>query len=139
MKHLIKDRAVTEEDLENFDPAFGPCCGVENFRLHFAGTPCNRWNKSAAGVFVESFLRKYTEYRSDNEAVVEMIKFKTGSTIAAMIRRYREKGPDGSIDPATQKHQNRQERKRKVCSPQCPNFTMAVAYLFSSSSTAAAT
>lgn len=138
MKHLIKDRTVTQDDLENFNPAYGPCCGVEDFRLHVAGTPYDRWNKSAARVFVESFLRKHTEYPSDNKAVVDMVKFETRSTIAAMIRRYYMTGSDGSIDPATRKYISRQERKNKVCF-QRPDLVMAVAYSFSGSSAAVAT
>lgn len=138
MKHLINGRTVTQDDLERFDPVYGPCCGVEDFWLHFAGTPCDRWNKSATGVFVESFLRTYTEYPSDNEAVVDMVRFKTESTIAGMIRRRRMTGPDGGIGPETRKYNSRQERKKKVCF-QCANLMLAVAYPFSSSSTAAAT
>lgn len=116
MKCLIKNQEanpVTEEDIENFDPALGPCCHAGNFRLHLSGTPCDYWNKSAAEVFVESFLIKHVEYPSD-EAVVDMVKFKTNSTIAAMIRRYRTTGPDGNVDPEMRKYQNRQERKRKA-------------------------
>lgn len=120
MKDLVKGRTATERDTQNFDPTFGPCCGVDNFRLHLAGTPCNPWNKSATDVFIESFLEKYTEYSSDNLAVVRMVKFKTHSTIAAMIKQYRITGPGGDVDDQTRRYNNRQERKRKVL--QLPNI-----------------
>ena len=141
MKHQAEN-PVTQDDLEDFNPASGPCCNVANFRLHLAGTPCNPWNKSAAGVFVESFLGKYTtDYPSNDEAVVDMVRFKTQSTIAAKIKRYRMTGPDGNMEPATKKRLNRQERKRKVSSSSpihCGDGFIWV-YLFSSFSNAVTT
>lgn len=112
----MKDRIATEEDVDEFDPNFGPCCGIEDFRLHFDGTPCDTWNKSATEVFLNSFFEKYTEYSPEKEPVVRLVKFKTHSALAAMIKKYRRRGPDGNVDPETSRSQRRQERKRKVCS-----------------------
>ena len=116
MMHLTEDQAanpVTQADIQNFNPALGPCCHAGNFRLNLKGTPRDPWNKSATEVFVESFLNKHTEY-PPNEAVVDMIKFKTNSAIATKIKKRRTTGPEGNVDPETRRYQNRQERKRKV-------------------------
>ncbi|KAF9778450.1 hypothetical protein BJ322DRAFT_1000864 [Thelephora terrestris] len=115
LKDLTKGRTATDADITYFDPTFGPCCDVEDFRLHLAGTPCNLWNKSATEVFMESFLEKYKlDYPPEYDGVVRMVGFKVHSTIAALIKRYRSTGPDGTVDPETRKQQNRQERKRKL-------------------------
>ena len=137
--HWMKNR-VTREEVNAFNPGLGPCCDTANFRLHLEGTPCDAWNKSATGVFVNGFLVAHPEYPSQEEPVREMVRMKSHATLESMIREYRK-----SKIPLTEAQveelrlqKNRQEHKRKVVSlishpptvsDSCASFMIAAALL----------
>jgi hypothetical protein len=140
-EHSWMKNTVTKDEAEEFDPNLGACCDPGHFRLHLEGTTCDRWNKSAAGVFVDIFLRDHHEYPPQERAVTRMVEVKTRSAIDSMIRDYRKskevnnEAERGEI----QARKNRQERRRKVsptvlvrptCTPiltNCPSFITVVA------------
>ena len=71
-------RTVSTEDSERFNTcstasAFGspPCCDIDNFRIDLIGHPKNPWNKSAALIFADIFLRKYQLWNVDMDDVKE--------------------------------------------------------------------
>jgi hypothetical protein len=71
-------RTVSIEDSERFNTcstasalASPPCCDIDNFRIDLVGHPKNPWNKSAALIFADIFLRKYQLWNVDMDDVKE--------------------------------------------------------------------
>lgn len=124
MRELIGPRwlknTVTEREANSFNPELGvPCCDLEGFRVHLAGTPHNAWNKSAIDVFVGGFLATHPEYNANDEAVREMVRMKSGVYLESTIKEYRRTNKHLTDDEEKEfrKHKNRQERKRKASPP----------------------
>lgn len=114
MQNMVTDREAT-----GFDPSFGPCCTLTNFRLHLEGTPCNAWNKSAIDVFMGGFFAVHNEYPARAESVVKMVQQKSRAYLESIIKKYRKSKI--SRTPAQLEElrlrKNCQERKRKVRPP----------------------
>jgi hypothetical protein len=119
MEHLIPDAdwmedTVTKDEANDFNPLTGPCCDVNNFRLHLEGTTCDLWNRSAMEVFVEDFLAHHPEYSKEVDSVRDMVMFKTRATITSMIKEYRKLKLSPNELDELQLRKNRTERKRGV-------------------------
>lgn len=107
---------VTPQDLDDFDPTIGECCGADNFRLHLAGTPADVWNKSATRVFVNSFLEAHKQYEAQNADIRDMVMKKCGAAVISTIRQYRSKRKHRTENSRRLELDNksRAERKRSV-------------------------
>jgi len=119
MEECIRDPdwltdSVSEAEFRDFDPQLGPCCTADSLRLHFEGTTCDRWNKSATEVFVEDFLAHHPEYPGGVDIIRDMVHHKTRSTITSMIKEYRRLHLHPDERDAMQLRKNRLERKRGV-------------------------
>jgi len=111
-------KTVTEEEARGFNSALGTCCGPRPLRLNLEGTPCDRWNKSAAEVFIDDFLRTHLDYSPEEEVVAQMVEMKTRAAIESIIREYRKskKVMNQAEREEAQADKNRHERRRKASS-----------------------
>lgn len=119
MKGLFHDEdflreLVSDQDLADWDPAIGECCTAEQFKLHFRGTPCNPWNKSATRVFVNDFLATHAEIYPPAWPVRRMVTRKTTAHIKSLIKSFRGNRRGEAIVKAAKQAKNRQERKATV-------------------------
>jgi len=112
-----RESTVSLAEFQAFNPRQGECCTRDNFRLNLEGTPGDDWNKSAARVFVNDFLRTHNEYPANNRVVRLMVQKKTTAAIKSLIKSYRLKDVAGPLLAAAQKERNRKERKRTVGAP----------------------
>lgn len=112
-----REYVISLAEFQAFNPRQGECCTRDNFRLNLEGTPGDDWNKSAARVFVNDFLRTHNEYPAGNRVVRLMVQKKTTSAIKSLIKYYRLKDVDTPLLEVTQKRRNRRERKRTVGIP----------------------
>ena len=108
---------ISLAEFQAFNPRQGECCTRDNFRLNLEGTPCDDWNKSAARVFVNDFLRAHDEYPADNRVIRLMVQRKTTAAIKSLIKYYCLKNVGSPLLGAAQKGRNRRERKRTVGIP----------------------
>lgn len=101
----------SEEETQQFDPHIHePCCTATSFRPDLRGPPKTKWNRSAARVFVESFLT--TDSSCKDEKVIED-RFFTHLKYLQNVYRKRQLPEDEKR--SKRKLTNRTERKRQVC------------------------
>ena len=126
MKSLIRDDdwlkdTVSDQDIANWNPEFGDCCTADAFRLHLAGTTCNRWNESATRVFASDFLTKNADTYPDGWTVRSMVLKKTRAYIKTLIKKFRDHPSTQNEESKAEKKRvkNRRERKANVSTEEC--------------------
>jgi hypothetical protein len=122
MKELIRKEdwlkeLVNDYDINSWNSEVKECCTVDQFRLHFNGTPRSPWNFSAARVFTDHFLRTHPEIYPDVWAVRRMVLKKTQAHIKSLIRSFHDKDRGDNVKLAAKREKNRRERKTNVSPP----------------------
>ncbi|TEB22617.1 hypothetical protein FA13DRAFT_1641036, partial [Coprinellus micaceus] len=98
-------------EVDAWRPSFGPCCSVENFRPDFNSTALSPWNKSAAKVFVEAFMR--SDIPEAHGADPESVR----SLFVSRLRSMREdirRSADSPMKRLIAQRNRRRERKKWI-------------------------
>ncbi|KAI6152642.1 hypothetical protein BKA82DRAFT_4013063 [Pisolithus tinctorius] len=67
-------RSVGRREISAWDPKSGPCCTVEDFRIDLEGLPRSEWNKSAALVFAQEYLKRCRGHQGENYTLEYIVK-----------------------------------------------------------------
>ncbi|KAH7903637.1 hypothetical protein BJ138DRAFT_1020316 [Hygrophoropsis aurantiaca] len=62
---------LTQADFSGWDRENNHCCTKNDFRIDITGFKMSEWNKSAAQVFAEAFLKSHRNFRRSHEQVVD--------------------------------------------------------------------
>ncbi|KAI6144281.1 hypothetical protein BKA82DRAFT_3983196, partial [Pisolithus tinctorius] len=89
-----------------WDPKSGPCCTVEDFRIDLEGLPRSEWNKSAALVFAQEYLKR----RRENYTLEYVMKAWL-THVMTLRTRYKVKELDDE-DRTERKARNRQRQRK---------------------------
>ncbi|KIN92877.1 hypothetical protein M404DRAFT_11540, partial [Pisolithus tinctorius Marx 270] len=103
-------RSVGRRDISAWDPKGGPCCTVEDFRIDLEGLPRSEWNKSAALVFTQEYLKCHRGRQGENHTLEYVVKAWL-THVMTLRTRYKVKELDDE-DKTERKARNRRRQRK---------------------------
>ncbi|KAI6145056.1 hypothetical protein BKA82DRAFT_3969785, partial [Pisolithus tinctorius] len=98
-----------------WDPKSGPCCTVEDFRIDLEGLPRSEWNKSAALVFAQEYLKRRRGHRGENYTLEYVVKAWL-THVMTLRTRYKVKELDDEDRTERKARNRRRQRKHELYS-----------------------
>ncbi|KAI6143833.1 hypothetical protein BKA82DRAFT_11540 [Pisolithus tinctorius] len=105
--HEDLPRSVGRRDISAWDPKSGPCCTVEDFRIDLEGLPRSEWNKSAALVFAQEYLKCHRGRQGENHT----LEYAWLTHVMTLRTRYKVKELDDE-DKTERKARNRRRQRK---------------------------
>ncbi|KAI0687418.1 hypothetical protein C8T65DRAFT_590463 [Cerioporus squamosus] len=102
------DHLASATEAEDYDPAQGPACGLDDFRPDLAGTHTNAWNTCIVQIFVDHFMKLLPD--ADENEVTELFE----GHLKYLCSRYKESLQGAEAARRRQRLANRAERQRNL-------------------------